>query len=239
MTHTAAPKASNILRVLEAAWETIRKAHPEVAAVVVILASGSIAKQGNNGHHAPMRWVPAGAGKPLAEVMVAGEALKLGAEKILEILLHEAAHALCHARGIKDCSGESNRYHNDKFCKVAVELGLEAPTERHRVHGYAFTTLPEATAKRYARTVAAIRKVLVMTRVSEAVGRGKGGGGAEGGEDGEGGTKRDSRNGVVLVCPGCKRKLRQRDKSARVTVCAHADGEVCGIMAADGEDEDD
>ena len=45
------------------------------------------------------------------------------ASEVLATLLHEAAHALAHARGSKDTSRQG-RYHNTKFKNCAEEVGL-------------------------------------------------------------------------------------------------------------------
>lgn len=239
MTHATAPRASAIVRTFEGAWDAIRKLNPDVPVAVVILASGSNGRKLNLGHHAPMRWTPAGGGKALSEVMVAGESLGLGAEEILNTLLHEACHGIAFTRGIKDCSREGNRYHNAKFATLAVEIGLEAPAKPDANIGFSAATLPAATVAKYGRTLAAIRKAITVTRIREGGAPVGGQDGPQGeGTEGEGDT-RDSRNGVVLACGGCGRKLRQRGKTDRVTLCATPDAEVCGIMRpeATGEDE--
>ena len=42
-----------------------------------------------------------------------------GGAGVLQVLLHEAAHALAFARGIKDTSRSGNRYHNRRFANLA------------------------------------------------------------------------------------------------------------------------
>ncbi|WP_156046190.1 hypothetical protein [Herbidospora cretacea] len=53
------------------------------------------------------------------ELFIAGELLALGAARVLQTMLHEAAHALAHVRGIKDTSRSGNRYHNSLFAELA------------------------------------------------------------------------------------------------------------------------
>jgi hypothetical protein len=236
MTHT--PRASAIVRTFEGVWAAIRKANPDVPEAVVILASGSLGRKLNLGHHAPMRWTPAGGGARLSEVMVAGESLGMGAEEILNTLLHEAAHAVAFARGIKDCSREGNRYHNREFAKLAAEVGLEAPEKPCTKIGFSACTLPAETVAKYTRQLAAIRNASTITRVREGGGAVGGGGQTpEGGQGEDTEVKHPGRNGVVLVCAGCARKLRQRGKTDRATVCAKPDGEICGIMKPEGKAE--
>ena len=45
--------ASRILKVLEDTWLEIRRWHPEIPSVVIIIASGTDGKQTRLGHHAP------------------------------------------------------------------------------------------------------------------------------------------------------------------------------------------
>lgn len=49
-----------------------------------------------------------------AEVFVGGEGLARGPADVLATLLHEAAHALAHVRGIQDTSRQG-RWHNAQF----------------------------------------------------------------------------------------------------------------------------
>src|SRR5215467_11554883 len=59
--------ASRILKVLEDIWLKIRRRHPEIPRVVIIIASGTEGKQARLGHHAPGRWNVAG--EQRAEIM--------------------------------------------------------------------------------------------------------------------------------------------------------------------------
>jgi hypothetical protein len=107
-----------MVAALEGAWAAIRSRHPEVPAVVMVLGAGSIGATGGAlkpGHFAAMRWADpdqpatgdgdgAGAAVRLPEVFVGGEGLARGPANVLGTLLHEAAHALAHIRGIKDTS---------------------------------------------------------------------------------------------------------------------------------------
>ena len=55
--------------------------------------------------------------------MISGEGLRRTARDVLGVLLHEAAHALAAARGIKDTSRQG-RYHNTQYKTLAEELGI-------------------------------------------------------------------------------------------------------------------
>src|SRR5262249_54451956 len=71
----------------------------------------------------------------------AGELLAAGGRAVVEVMLHEAAHALATKRGIKDTSAAGNRYHNKRFVALAVELGLRGPDVPDKITGWARCTL--------------------------------------------------------------------------------------------------
>ena len=132
--------ASRILKVLEDIWLEIRRWHPEIPAAVIIIASGTDGKQ--------PRWAttpPAGGTSPAqqyAEIMISGEGLRRSPRDVLGTLLHEAAHALAHARGIKDTSRQG-RYHNKHFKTCAEELGLTVDHDDR--NGWSASTITPAT----------------------------------------------------------------------------------------------
>jgi hypothetical protein len=125
-----------MVAALEGAWAAIRSRHPEVPAVVMVLGAGSVGATGGGlkqGHFAAMRWADpdqsaagarVGDSVRLPEVFVGGEGLARGPADVLGTLLHEAAHALAHVRGIKDTSRQG-RWHNTRFKALAEELGIE------------------------------------------------------------------------------------------------------------------
>ena len=132
--------ASRILKVLEDIWLEIRRWHPEIPSVAIIIASGTDGKQTRLGHHAPGRWNVAG--EQRTEIMISGEGLRRSPGEVLGTLLHEAAHALAHARGIKDTSRQG-RYHNKHFKTHAEELGLTV--EHDDRNGWSTSTITSAT----------------------------------------------------------------------------------------------
>ena len=75
----------------------------------------------------------------LAEVFVGGEGLARGPADVLATLLHEAAHALAHVRGVKDTSRQG-RWHDAKFKALAEEVGISV--EKDARIGWSPTTLP-------------------------------------------------------------------------------------------------
>jgi curved DNA-binding protein CbpA len=179
--------ASRVLKILEDIWLEIRRHHPEIPAVVIIIASGTEGKQTRLGHHAPGRWNVAG--QQRAEIMISGEGLHRAARDVLGTLLHEAAHALADARGIKDTSRQG-RYHNTKYADLARELGIDV-TQDPKI-GWSITTVPDHTATRYANQVRVLHDVLIMWRQAEAPARG---------------TQRRNTNLIAASCP-CDRSIR-------------------------------
>lgn len=166
------PISTPMVAALEQAWAHIRHRHPDVPAAVIVLGAGSIGTPRGSlrlGHFAAMRWHKEH-DEQLAEVFVGGEGLQRGPADVLGTLLHEAAHALAHARGIKDTSRQG-RYHNTKFKTLAEELGIEV-TKDPRI-GWSPTTLPEATRSQYAATIAALGEALRLYRAVEVTGADK------------------------------------------------------------------
>lgn len=180
------PAASRLLAVLEDTWTAIRRNHPQISPVVIIIASGTSMKQPRWGHHAPRRWHHDGTEH--AEIMISGEGLRRTPAEVLGTLLHEAAHVLADARGITDTSRQG-RYHNKKYALLAAELGLDVAEDSG--FGWTITTVPAATALRYADWLAALTDAMNLWRSDEHITRA---------------AKRDT-NLIAATCP-CGRKIR-------------------------------
>src|SRR5262249_33785605 len=127
----AEPISAPVLAALEHTWAAIRAHHPELPAVVVVLASGSDGAPAGwlrLGHFAAMRWQhhtnDPDREQLIPEVFIGGEGLARGPIQVLGTLLHEATHALAHVRGVKDTSRQG-RYHNQRFADLAHEMGLD------------------------------------------------------------------------------------------------------------------
>ena len=158
----SSPQAgSQILKVLEDIWLEIRRRHPEIPAVVIIIASGTDGKHTRLGYHAPGRWNVAG--EQRAEIMISGEGLRRSAREVLGTLLHEAAHALAAERGIQDTSRQG-RYHNTRFAQLAQELGIEVG--KNPSLGWSLTTVPDSTARDYAAQIRALQDAMILWRQS-------------------------------------------------------------------------
>ncbi|MEQ8272366.1 MAG: SprT-like domain-containing protein [Deltaproteobacteria bacterium] len=129
----------------------------------MLLAAPAGRRRGNVlGHFAALRWQAKGKHGEGAvhEVAVIAEHLNRKAEDIVETLIHEAAHAMNFARGIRDCS--SSQHHNRRFKAAAEELGLVVERVPH--YGYALTRLPFETADTYAAPITELAKVLAYRR---------------------------------------------------------------------------
>jgi hypothetical protein len=179
--------ASRLLKVLEDIWLEIRRWHPEIPAAVIIIASGTDGKQARLGHHAPGRWNVAG--RQYAEVMISGEGLRRPPGEVLGTLLHEAAHALAHERGIKDTSRQG-RYHNRHFKAHAEQLGLTVTHDDR--FGWSAATITSATEFAYASQLHVLAEAMTLWRHGETT---------------TGPATRRNTNLIAAACP-CGRSIR-------------------------------
>lgn len=116
------------------------------------------------GHFAASRWQADRADGDLPEIFVGGEGLARGAGPVLATLLHEAAHALADACGVKDVSSQG-RYHNRRFKALGEELGLQI--DQAPGIGWSATSLPAPSAAGYAETIAALEDAITIQRRRE------------------------------------------------------------------------
>ncbi|MFJ9845875.1 hypothetical protein ACIRYZ_36620 [Kitasatospora sp. NPDC101155] len=163
---------SKIIRALEEAWDAIRHNHPGIPGVVIVTGHGR--QPGESavtwGHHWPGRWTAVDGTAVRPELFAGGELLALGGRRILQTLLHEAAHALATVRGVKDTS-TSGRYHNKEFAKLATELGLKPPArpdEQRR--GYNDCLITDQTASRYVQSISTL-DAMVGHRIEDPIAR--------------------------------------------------------------------
>jgi hypothetical protein len=156
--------------------------------VIVILGAGSEARRGlfKLGHFAAARWQVADQRR--AEVLVSGEGLHRGPVDVLGTLLHEAAHGLADARGVKDTSRQG-RYHNHRYARLASEVGLQVACDP--ATGWSQTTIPDQLAAVYAAELADLAAALGLWRYAEQ----------------QHPTSTSSRNLLACQC-SCGRKLR-------------------------------
>jgi hypothetical protein len=193
--------ASALVAACEHAWETIRSHHPELPDAVVVVGSGvERGRLVKLGHWWGGRWVADGGAR--GEVLLAGEALHQPPADVFEILLHEAAHALNAARGIKDTS-RGGRYHNQRYKAAAEELLLRV--RAMPPHGLARTLLTDEARGRYATTIDRLGDAMRIARRLDAPTRSR-----EHDKDGADEDKSGERSksqAVTCTC-GCGRRLR-------------------------------
>jgi predicted SprT family Zn-dependent metalloprotease len=102
-------------------------------------------------------------GEGFNEIAFTAEMFAKGGEFVLGILLHEVAHSLNHAEGVKDCS--ANQYHNKHFKSRAEGLGLK--TVEIKGKGHAWTEITEFGLKRWAKALKVIEAALEITAISQ------------------------------------------------------------------------
>ncbi|MDY6871005.1 MAG: hypothetical protein SV966_10935 [Actinomycetota bacterium] len=90
-----------------------------------------------------------------------------GPETTFEVLIHESAHALAAARGIKDTS-RGGTYHNKRFAALATELGLEVDGDSAKCEN---TAAPPALIAQYRRHIDALRDALPTPLIVNRAGR--------------------------------------------------------------------
>ncbi len=154
------PLASDLVVACETAWRSIQANHPELPPVVMLLGTGvERGRLVKLGHWWEGRWLADG--NLRGEVLLAGEALHLKPEDVFEVLLHEAAHGINAARNVKDTS-RGGRYHNARFKKTAIEVGLTV--EQMNPYGFAKTAVPPATAARYTTEIEQLATAMRIAR---------------------------------------------------------------------------
>jgi len=201
--------ASDLVAACEAAWHAIGARHPGLPDTVVVLGTGvERGRLVKLGHWWGGQWRVDGQAR--GEVLLAGEALHLEPEAVFEVLLHEAAHGLNAARGIRDAS-RGGRYHNQHYRAAAAEVGLRP--RRMDPYGWARTELTPATAEAYAEVIAHIGTEMRLARglpgnSQQGAGAGEDGPGPGGGADGAGGGEARAKQRAAEC--GCEpaRKLR-------------------------------
>ena len=204
-----AATASALVRACEEAWADIRAHHPDLPDAVMILGSGvERGRLVKLGHWWGGRWLADGDVR--GEVLLAGEALHLPPAQVFEVLLHEAAHGLNAARGVKDTS-RGGRYHNQRFAGSARDVLLDV--KAMPPYGLASTSLSAAGEERYAGTVERLGEAMRIVRqlersagVGESTGIEGSIGGSGSGAEAEGSDGR-SRGAVASSC-GCGRRMR-------------------------------
>lgn len=197
-------EASVIVAALESAMCDIRERHADLPRPVIALA-GSNRKRG---HYIHESWTSDAGKRP--ELFISGERLRDGPAGVLETLLHESAHGLASARGIRDTS-RAGAYHNGKFAALAESVGLDVLKTGSR--GWSDTSLRPATADDYTSTLERLADALDIYR------------------DGDSPAKPPARNNPAALC-GCDPPARIRVAAATLQPPGYESGRiVCRICA--------
>lgn len=156
-----------MLEAVDYAIAQVRKAHPGIPEVTVVLGAAGRSRSGQvHGHFAPDSWKSAGdSNQKSHEIMLSGESLERGAEATLGTIIHELAHAYAHANGIKDTSN-GNRYHNKRFKEIGEKFGIEL--EQAKTIGWSVTHLAPSTKDKYKSSLERLEKALTSYRVPNA-----------------------------------------------------------------------
>ena len=174
----AARIGSKTITAIEHAWAAIRANHPELPEIVVIMGGGLVPGGLKLGHFARDIWAHREAGTDNAldvgaeaavrrsELFVGAEGLARQPHEVLATLLHEAAHALAHVRGIQDTSRQG-RWHNRRFAELAGEVGITV-TKDARI-GYSITAITDETVTRYMGTIMELELALTHVRALPAL----------------------------------------------------------------------
>jgi hypothetical protein len=202
--------ASALLAACESAWRDIRAHHPELPDAVIVLGTGvERGRLVKLGHWWGGQWVADGQAR--GEVLLAGEALHLEPARVFEVLLHEAAHGINAARGVKDTS-RGGRYHNQHFATTARQVLLRV--RAMPPYGLAATDLTPEALDRYASTIERLGDAMRIARQLRAGLRvGVEGGEIDGTVDAEETGGKDTTGGqpkadqTAAAC-GCGRKMR-------------------------------
>jgi hypothetical protein len=150
---------SPIQNALEKAHEIIKK-ETDAPRATITISRNTKGKKAHFTHFKPWK----SGEESFNEIMFNADYFKNGAETVLATLLHEVSHSLNYKNGIADCTAE--QYHNQKFAKVAEELGLK--TEKVKRFGFAQTTLTEEGKNRWAEALEIIAEALKITAIQES-----------------------------------------------------------------------
>ncbi|WP_438297906.1 hypothetical protein [Streptomyces sp. HUAS TT7] len=239
-----------IITALESAWAALRANHPDMPEVVMI--TGTARQKGGDrwGHFGADFWAVPANSERASELFIAGELIQQGGRAVMKTLIHEAAHAVAFARGIKDTSGDGNRYHNKRFVALAEELGLKGPAEPIPTHGWNGCTITDETAATYAEVIAELDAARLPYLNGAYLGAGTGGedqgdddSDENGGTAGKPKKKRRSGRRFAVICQ-CRTDDDKPQRRLQITPKSLEDGPlICGNcreeFAPEEPDEDD
>lgn len=177
---------SIITKALEEAHELIRKETGAPRAVIVVGRDAKV-----HGHFTPYTpWQTEE--DSFHEIFLSASSFNRGARATLGTLLHETAHSIDNAQGIRGVTSEG--YHNKNFKQRAEGLGLTI-TQAGRI-GWSNTEVSDECAERWSHALRLIEEALLLTADSAEVAKPKG----------------RNKNLLVAEC-GCGEKIRLSAKT--------------------------
>ncbi|WP_410576642.1 hypothetical protein [Amycolatopsis sp. lyj-108] len=226
---------SEIIKTIEMAWRAIQRKHKELPDVVVVTGSGFHGKNPKWAHFWPGRWTQDEEGKEgaapnviqqiltgMPELFVSGELLGLPGRRIMQTLLHEAAHGLNEARS--EHGTNINGRHNKTFVRAANELGLIWPEGKapHKSIGFSQVEITDKTAAKYEKVIEKLEAAR-LAYLAEGRRLENGDPGALGGEGGDGGEDGDGGSGTQKRGRGSRGGSRGGKRIYVTCICATAD----------------
>ena len=130
-------RGSIATKCIEEAWTQLRAVISGLPQAVIVLLDVA-ARHHRRGHFAHSTWKARGTSN--SHEIGISPALFGDPKQLLPTLLHEAAHALNHERGLHDCSGRY--YHRKEFRDTCVRLGLNCQFLNTR-YGWTLTGWPQ------------------------------------------------------------------------------------------------
>ena len=98
------------------------------------------------------------------EINISAECLTAGYAPLMEVLIHEMAHAINSQNGIKDCS--KTQYHNKHFKSAAELAGLHVENGKN---GWAYTSIEKGgIAEKALKDIDINRDVFIYKRAEQA-----------------------------------------------------------------------
>lgn len=216
MVDTKGKWGVTVISAIQVFWSELQREHPELPDVMIVTGTGRQFKRPKSGsfraigwnitetetvtvHHPEVERVDGGTPLPavdastvedvdkgIPEVFIAGERIAQGGLLVAQTLIHEAAHALGHVRGI-ETTGVGGRYHTRKFAELAEELGLIRPAKADRGMGFSQCVMGAEATEKYKpwyegfdslpnlRASLALQQAIVAAKATPAPGAGRAG----------------------------------------------------------------
>ncbi|WP_405620257.1 hypothetical protein [Streptomyces sp. NBC_00076] len=146
-----------LLTVLDALWERLRADVPELPRI-----RPTVSPTTRRRDHGPERWTSDDDGSVSGFVATA-DVLSDGADAVLTMVLHEAAHVLNWVRDIKDTTMRG-AYHNQAFLAAAEEVGLLWHNDAQRTagRGYEGVALSSEARERHREDLDALGETIPL-----------------------------------------------------------------------------